>query len=441
MSANNRSNQELERLLGIEECIRYYPPGIVEVKNADEIFGGYREIDIYIHLPFCKTPCSFCPFNKYLYDEAEVKIYLLALEREVEILKKLNDFSRIRIKTIWIGGGTPTDLSEEDLEWVLKIIHGNFSLDYVDEFTIEGKPMPNLFTEAKLDLLQRYRVNRISLGVQSTADKYLKLLGRGYRPGDVLAMVKKIKERNFILNIDMIYRLPGQTDVEVVAEVNRVKSLGIDHFSWFPYITHPGTAMASRVQAGKLPQRANRALYLKMFNSVIETMGSEGYSQYTPYYFAKEHKCQYHIDRWQMPQLETMGIGAGAFSFFNGWIYANAHNVKQYIEAVENQQAPVVMGKKLSTIEQLTRLMVLGIKYFTVNLNEFERLSGVKLTTLYHNELLLLEEQGLIEVTANEVRCTNLGKAFNNDLAYYFSTDLAKSINQPQAVDLIKKGL
>jgi len=433
--------EKIEKLLGIEECIRYYPPNIDEVENADVVFQGYREIDVYIHIPFCKTPCSFCPFNKYLFEDSKVKSYLSALEKEIQIIKSLNDFSQIRIKTIWIGGGTPTDLCDDDIEKVLTIIHNNFSLEYVKEFTIEGKPVLSLFTDAKLTLLQKYKVNRISLGVQSTDQRYLKLLGRGYEPDDVFSMVKKIKQMNFNLNIDMIYRLPGQTEAEVVEEVKRVRSLGIDHFSWFPYITHQGTAMANRVNNGELPQRADRVLYFDMFNAVIKTMNEEGYQQYTPYYFAKDKKCQYHIDRWQMPQLETLGIGAGAFSFFNGWIYTNMHNIKHYEETVNSGKAPVVMGKKLSLMERITRFMVLGIKFFEINKDDFEKISGAKIDVFYEKELKTLEDLGLVELREDSISCTMLGKAFNNDIANYLSIDSAKLISQPQAVDLMKKGL
>lgn len=436
-------SQNLKNILGIEECVRYYPPNIERVRDAGTIFRNDREIDVYLHIPFCRTPCNFCPFNRYLYRENEVKLYLSAIEKEVKILKTFNDLKQLRIKTVWIGGGTPSDLEESALEEVLRIIHENFNLDHVNEFTIEAKPFLRLFTESKIRLLKRYKVNRVSLGIQSTKKEYLEQMGRGYSPDEAFEMIKRIKQNNLVLNIDMMYRLPGQTTAEVVKDVERVKSLGIDHFSWFPYVTHQGTPFAERIAKGELPPKADKARYFEMFKTIVEIMGGEGYQLYTPYYFSKteENKCQYHIGRWQMPQRETLGIGAGAFSCFNGWIYANAHNLTLYQKAVNRQRPPVVMSRKISPVERITRLAVLGIKFFDIVKDDFQKYSGVEMGLFYQKELKVLEKLGLIKITRNKIECTLLGKAFNNDIAMYFSTDSAKLVKQPQATQLISKGL
>lgn len=443
----NMTSENLKNLLGIEECIRYYPPNIKKVRNPETIFRNNREfqndreIDLYLHIPFCKTPCGFCPFNKYLYQENKVKSYISAVEKEIQILKKLNDLKQLKIKTIWIGGGTPSDLNEDALEKILITIHKNFNLDYVKEFTVEAKPILKLFTEAKMHLLKKYKVNRISLGVQSLNQKYLKQIGRGYSPDEALEMIKRIKQNNFILNIDMIYRFLGQTKDEVIEDVNQVKSRGIDHISWFYYVTHEGTPLAEKINKGELPPKADKKQYFEMFRSVLEIMDKNEYEQYTPYYFSKGIKCQYHIDRWQMPQLETLGIGAGAFSCFKGWIYANAHNIIRYQGLVSKQKPPIVMGKKMSPIEKITRLAVLGIKFFTIDMNEFQKYSGVKMDVFYQKELKVLKKLGLIKVNKNLVECTLLGRAFNNDIAMYFSVDSSKWIRQPQGIYLMKKSL
>lgn len=437
------NSQNLKNILGIEECVRYYPPNIERVQDSGTIFRDDREIDVYLHIPFCRTPCNFCPFNRYLYRENEVKVYLAAVEKEVQILKTIYDFKQLRIKTVWIGGGTPSDLEEGALEEVLRILQENFNLDYVKEFTIDAKPFLKLFTEAKMRLLKRYKVNRVSLGVQSTKEEYLRNMGRGYSPDEVFEMIKRIKQNGLVLNIDMMYRLPGQTKAEVVKDVERVKSLGIDHFSWFPYVTHQGTLFAERIAKGELPPKADKARYFEMFKTIVEIMGGEGYQLYTPYYFSKteKNKCQYHIGRWRMPQRETLGIGAGAFSCFNGWIYANAHNLALFQKAVNRQKPPVVMGRKISPVEKITRLAVLGIKFFDIVKDDFQKYSGVEMGVFYQKELKVLEKLGLIKITRNKIECTLLGKAFNNDIAMYFSTDSAKLAKQPQATQLISKGL
>lgn len=438
---HNATSGMLQNLLGVEECIRYYPPNIEKVQNPKVIFRNERDIDVYLHVPFCKTPCGFCPFNQYLYKEDEVRLYLSTIKKEIRILKSLFNFDQVKIKTFWIGGGTPSDLTDKDLGRILEIIHENFNLNCIEEFTIEAKPILKLFTDSKIVLLHKYKVNRISLGVQSLNQKYLKVLRRGYEPSDAIEMIRRIKRNGFIMNIDMIYRLPGQTIVEVKEDVDRIKTLEIDHISWFPYISHQGTPLEERMNREKQPEKADRSQYFGMFSLILKNMSREGYEQYTPYYYSKGIKCQYHVGRWQMPQRDTLGIGAGAFSFFNGWIYANAHNIKNYQKLINNKKTPIVMGKKLNQIERITRLAVLGIKFFTIDMDEFEKHSGIRLNVYYQRELKTLEKLGLIKIYKNRIECTILGRVFNNDISMFFSTDSAKWINQPQAINLIDKGL
>ena len=435
------NTENLHNLLGIEECIRYYPPNIETIQDPEAILRNDREIDLYLHIPFCKAPCGFCPFNQYRYQEYEVKLYLSAIEQEIMALKTRHDLSQVRIRAIWIGGGTPSDLDEEALEKLLSVIQENFNLGHVKEFTIDVKPILSMITDSKLLILHKYNVNRISVGVQSTNQACLTALGRNYTPRIAFDAIEKIRQGNFAINIDMIYRLPGQTQSQVADDVDHVRSLGIDHISWFPYISHPGTPLSEKISRGEMSKTADRKQYFEMFNTILEHMNRAGYQQYTPYYYSREKQCQYHVDRWRMPQLEILGIGAGAFSFFNGWIYANAHSLDRYRKAVNEQKLPIVMGKKLSPAEKITRFAVLGSKFFTVNMEEFRQYSGVRMDVFYQKELELLERSGLIEIQENHVNCTLLGKAFNNDISMYFSADSARGKNQPQAVQLMNEGL
>ncbi|MEU3161769.1 hypothetical protein ABZ753_30850 [Streptomyces griseoincarnatus] len=139
-----------------------------------------------------------------------------------------------------------------------------------------------------------------------------------------------------------------------------------------------------------------------------------------------------------MPQLETLGIGAGAFSFFNGWIYTNEHNPAKYAEAVDGHRPPVMRGKKLTATESITRLAVLGSKFFTLDMDTFHLHSGVHLDEYYERELKLLEAAGLVEVRDNKVECTPASRAYNNGIAMVFGTDTARRTRHPQAIDLMR---
>jgi len=429
---------------GVEECVRYYPPNLETGIEPEVVFSDAqdtsreREIGIFVDVPFCESICGFCPFNVYPASKADTQAYLDALAGELRILQSLVDFARTKVTTVWIGGGTPSILKEEALSLLLDLLYDNFNLTAVKEFTVEVKPTISALTDAKLKLLFAHRVNRISMGVQSTHEAYLDLLGRGHTANQAIAIVRLLKDAGFELNIDMIYRLPGQTLNQVAADIDSVRALGIDHMSWFPYIPHDGTALAKKLELGHVAPQGDRQAYLTMFNHVTERLAEAGYSQYTPYYFTRSRNCEYHVQRWKMPQSDILGIGAGAFSFFNGWIYTNEHNPQRYKQRINGGRPPVVGGKRLSTNEKITRLAVLGIKFFSLDKKQFERETGVRITEFYANELELLHRLGLIDVNEETIDCTPLGRAFNNDVATVFSTDTARRAKHPQAVDFMR---
>jgi oxygen-independent coproporphyrinogen-3 oxidase len=435
---------DLETLLGVEECVRYYPPDLEAVEDPDAVLQNGeprragRQIDIFLDVPFCNTICGFCPFNVYPYAGAEVGAYLDGVEKEVEIIKRLHDFSGTTVRAVWVGGGTPSMLEDHALDSLLNLLHDNFDLSQLAEFTVEVKPTVANLTDSKLAILKNHMVDRISMGVQSTSEKFLRVLGRGYEADVALQVIKIIKDAEFNLNIDMMYRLPGQTHDEIITDVDAVRDIGIDHFSWFPYVPHAGTPLAERINRGRVVAPPDRTNYFKMYNTVVTRMTEAGYSQYAPYYFTLGDECEYHVDRWRMPQLETLGIGAGAFSFFNGWIYTNEHNPTRYQTVVGGGKPPVMMAKKLSSTERTTRLAVLGIKFFTIDMEEFRRQSGVAMHELYGQELELLEKSGLIEIRDHRIECTALGRAFNNDIATILGTDTARRTKHPQAIDLMR---
>jgi len=436
--------ENIQSLLGVEECVRYYPPNLESVNDPGAIFLAEptlrmdRKIDLFVDVPYCGTICGFCPFNVYPYNETEVRSYLRAVETEVGEIKARHDFSQITVRTVWIGGGTPSTMEEYALDTLLRMLHDNFDLTQVKELTFEIKPTLSDLTDAKFDILHRYHVNRISMGVQSTDQDQLRILGRGHTSTEAFQVIEKVKDAGFALNIDMMYRLPGQTQHEVENDLDAVRLLGIDHISWFPYVSHPGTSLANRIDRGRVTQPAGRNEYFAMFKAVLERMSDAGYEQYTPYHFSLTGRCEYHVDRWQMPQLETLGIGPGAFSFFNGRIYANEHSPVKYAQAGDDHLPPVMMAKKLSQTEMITRLAVLGSKFFVIDMEKFLEQSGVEMDMYYEKELELLVRAGLIEVQDNRVECTLAGRAFNNDVATIFGTDTARRTKHPQAVDLMR---
>lgn len=438
------ANDDMQVLLGVEECVRYYPPNLETVADPGSVFLAEptlrkdRKIDLFVDVPYCGTICGFCPFNVYRYNESEAREFLRALEKEVHEIKARHDFSQIKPRTVWVGGGTPSVLEADALDDLLQMLSDNFDLGEVDEYTLEIKPTPSDLTDEKFEIFRKHKVTRISMGVQSTDAVQLRILGRGHTADEAFEVIDRVRQEGFPINVDMMYRLPGQTLNELREDLDAVRSRDIEHMSWFPYVAHEGTSLAKRIDRGRVTQPAVRSEYFAMFKMVVNKMSDANYEQYTPYHFSLTGRCQYHIDRWQMPQLETLGIGPGAFSFFNGSIYANEHNPSKYARAIDNNLPPVQMSKKLTETEKITRLAVLGSKFFTIDLDQFRQFSGVPMDLYYEKELDLLKRAGLIEIRGNRLECTMAGRAFNNDIATIFGTDTAQRTKHPQAIELMR---
>jgi oxygen-independent coproporphyrinogen-3 oxidase len=244
---------------------------------------------------------------------------------------------------------------------------------------------------------------------------------------------------NFVLNVDMMYRLPGQNIEELLYDVENITSLGIDHITWFPYMPVPDTRVYKEIKKGKLPERPDLKEYFHMYRTLIERMNKKGYKEYTPYHFSLPDKeCVYNKDRWGIPQQETVGIGAGAFSFFNNWIYANAHNVEDYLKLLNDKKYPALIGKKLTPEEKISRLAVLGIKLLSISKKEFKKHSGIEIETFYKNELKEIENLHLVKINEESIDCTLLGKAFNNDISKRFFVGSSRGKKQPLPINLKK---
>lgn len=432
-------------LLPIEECVRYYPPDLASVAEADDIFRNTagpqvsREYDLFVDVPFCKTICGFCPFNVYPYERGLAREYLEAIAAEIREIKRRHDFSGKTVRTVWIGGGTPAILEESLLAELLDLVADSFDLSGTTELTVEVKPDMSNLTGAKIAMLKGRGVRRISMGVQSTDQGQLRTLGRGHTGQEALDVARFIKEAGFALNIDMMYRLPGQSVSAMAEDIEAIAALRLDHVSWFPYVAHEGTSLASRIERGRVQQQAGREDYLTMFLTLEQQMRELGFDQYTPYHFAGTDRCHYHVGRWQMPQRDTLGLGPGAFSFFNGWIYTNEHAPPRYAKAVRDGHPPVLMAKQLTPRELTTRLAVLGIKFFRLEEDAFRRSTGESLNDYYAAELSLLQRAGLVTVDGDVV-CTKRGRAFNNDIATVFSTDTARRTRHPQGIELMRRG-
>lgn len=418
------------------DYIRSYPFNFHEM-TAEQVMGKKR-INLYVHIPFCRGGCFFCPFNRFVWKDVEVKEYLIALEEELRLISEKVNLSNLEVSTLWIGGGTPSDLNKDQIDSLFSLLERHFDLSGI-EITFEGIADGRSFDEEKIGILKRHGVTNISLGVQSLNEHYLiYVLRRRYKREAALETIRLMRSAGLHINADMMYRLPGQGMGEFLTDMDDIISTGVDNITWFPFMLIRNTPIPALIEKGKLPERPGQDVYREMYKKLLERMHSGGFKEYTPYHFAKGKKIQYHVDRWHFPQLETLGVGAGAFSYFNDVLYNNLHDVQGYVSSVNKGRIPVNEGKGSTDMEKVSRCLVLGMKGLRVNKGEFKEFTGFDMDSLYRDEIDGLVGQGLLEENDEEISLTTLGKAFSNEVSKGFYTDYNKGFNQPLGVDYRK---
>ena len=271
---------------------------------------------LYIHIPFCDHICKYCDFTKLFYNEKFAKSYLK------ELLKEIDSYQIDKVETIYIGGGTPTSLSDEDFEMLLKKVRP-FLIDN-GEFTVEAN-VENL-SKAKLDLMDKYGVTRLSIGVQSTQNNRLKEIGRCHTYEEAVKVVNEAKKHNFqSINVDLIYGFEGETLSDLENDLKNILALDVDHISIYSLIVSPGTAFYN-AKYKEQSQEESREFY----DLILSTLRKHGYKRYEISNFARNEKyAQHNLTYWH--DEEYVGVGLGASGYLGGIRYENTKNLDKYL--------------------------------------------------------------------------------------------------------------
>lgn len=338
---------------------------------------------VYIHIPFCKSICSYCDFPKILHDSTWATSYLEHLEKEI-----LKYYDADTIKTIYIGGGTPSVLSVSNLIKLMEITKIFKKVeDY--EFTVEMNV--NDINIEKLEILKKYGVNRISIGVESF-DKYiLKYLNRKHEKNDIIEKVKLVKKYFDNVSIDLIYAVPIENMTMLKNDIKEVLKLDVEHISTYSLIIEENTILG----VNKISPIDEDKDY-KMYNYICKKLKDNGYIHYEVSNFAKPGKFSKHnINYWD--NQEYYGFGMGAHGFISELRYENTRSFNNYLsgnyrfnelvlsrkEDMENQ---VILGlRKLSGID----IVEFFNKYNTNIQDEFN------ITPLLKDGFLVLKDKHL----------------------------------------------
>ena len=365
----------------------------------------------YVHIPFCTQICYYCDFSKVFIKNQPVDSYL------EHLLQEFHSYDIQKLRTLYIGGGTPTALSAPQLEVLLDGLTKNLDLSVLEELTIEANPGD--LDADKIAILKNSAVNRVSLGVQTFDDKMLKKIGRSHLEKDIYENIDRLKLAGFDnISIDLIYALPGQTMDQVKDNVAKAIALDIPHMSLYSLILENHTVFMNRMRRGKLPL-PKEELEAEMFEYIISELEKAGFEHYEISNFSQPgFESRHNLMYWD--NAEYYGIGAGASGYVDGVRYKNHGPIRHYLKAVEEGNARF-NEEHLSQREQMEEEMFLGLrKKSGVSIARFEEKFERSFQELYGDIVKDLIQQGLMQIDGDRVRMTKRGLFLGDTVAERF---------------------
>lgn len=368
------------------------------------------KISLYIHIPFCAQKCLYCDFPSFARKDHLRKAYIEALNKEIISLREKHN--NLEINTIFIGGGTPSVLESDELECLLKeVAKLNMAKDI--EYSMECNP-GNL-TEEKLEVMKKYGVNRISMGLQAKQDNLLKGLGRihNYKTfKENFLLAKKVGFNN--INVDLMFGLPNQRLNEWEETLREIISLEPAHISAYSLIIEEGTAFYNLYENDKLKLPTEEE-ERKMYHLAKKILEENGFNQYEISNYAKKGKeCRHNLAYWNMENW--IGVGSASASYMDGKRIKNISSVEEYINSINEKGEAIEEIINNSKNDNMEEFMFMGLRKINgIDENEFKNRFSMNINDVYGeiinkyiDEGLLIRESGRIFLSEKSIEISNI---------------------------------
>jgi oxygen-independent coproporphyrinogen-3 oxidase len=352
-----------------------------------------RTVAVYVHIPFCTKKCGYCDFNAYSgYKDGTKARYMDALCRE--IVARAEPLAHV--PTIFFGGGTPTNLSADDLGRILDAVRAAFAVDADAEVSVEANPSDA--DEAYLGALRKHGFNRLSFGVQTFNDRLLRTIDRLHSGEEARQAVARAKAAGFEnLSLDLMFALPRQTLGDWDRSLDEAFSLDVPHLSMYALVVEEGTPFYGRQKRGRLslPSEKTEAA---MFARAIERATAAGYRHYEVSNYARPgYECRHNQVYWR--NEEYFGFGAGAVSYLNGARTTNVRRPSRYIEIVNGQGNRTDAEERLSPEETMGETVMLALRMRAgLDLDAFARRFGIRAEDRYTEQIARFRDAGMLEL-------------------------------------------
>jgi len=356
-----------------------------------------NNISLYVHIPFCRSLCPFCCFNRYLFDEGQARRYFSDLKNEIALYREQG----YNFTSIYFGGGTPTILMDE-LLFLIDYLRSTFD---VKEISLETTPRE--LTEDNIKLLTDAGINRLSIGVQSFEDRVLKTMGRNNGPADeVKRRLTAVQGKFDTLNVDFVFNFPGQSIDEFERDVTAFKELELDQATFYPLMASPHKHDALERKFNRVDNSRER----QFFNIIMRELYHDGYTPSTVWCYSRgEHM----IDEYIVNYSDYIGVGAGSVSIAGNNFYVNTFSLDKYHIFAENKSLPIIGVRRLSERENMRYFLLTKLFGISFDKSAFREKFGnwfeVKMAIemgffktagfVKGNELLTVTEKGMYPVS------------------------------------------
>ena len=353
---------------------------------------------MYVHIPFCKNICTYCDFTKVFYSNEYEEKYLAALFKEIEIANPNT------CKTIYLGGGTPSVLTVDGLEKLLKFVSQYLSDDFI-EFTIEVNP--ETVSEEKVMLFKKYKINRVSIGVQSFNEDILTILGRKHSFEDVKTCVDLLNKYGISnYSFDLIYGINGLTLSHISQDLKYISLMKPKHISYYSLILENHTCLKA-----KKYQELDEEEVIKQYKFISKSLNKKGFIQYEVSNYARDgYKSEHNLTYWRGKQY--YGFGLGASGYIGDIRYTNTKNLTKYMNMNFDRQ-----DEKITNEDLKLEYIMLGLRVSEgISLSKYKSLFNINLEDEKKNEIDKLIRGKLIKIVGDRLLTTDKGMLLLNQV-------------------------
>ena len=365
-----------------------------------------KSLSLYVHVPFCVRKCVYCDFASFFGREADWGRYFDEISTEIRLWSEETDYGLLsetyRVRSLFVGGGTPTLVDAGYIEKVIDACRGIAPFEADAEITIEGNP--GTLTPQRLAVYRRAGVNRLSLGAQSFDDGLLRSLGRIHTAGQIGEAVIMAREAGFDnINLDLMYALPGQEMGQWTDTLDAAVALGVEHISAYSLIVEPGTPMAARVASGAATVPDDDVVNA-MQRQAIARLEAAGYRRYEISNYARPgRECRHNLVYWN--RGDYLGLGCSAHSLLGGRRFHNPEALDAYLAGVRRQdEVRLILQDEMEETLMLSTRTVQGL-----DLAAWESAFGAPFERGREAAIGRLEKGGLVEIAGGRLRLTTRG--------------------------------